>query len=144
MPLRPAQRGYRYQDFVCARIILQQLFEQGNPIIRFDEKESTSDIIDDLKLSYNESRLCFQIKFTKTSRTLTMQDISNNGELDLSKLYNQFVLENKSVEYHFVLKWGSPIDGDICRFIERESNPRFAFTNSITYQIIPDIQMVNI
>ena len=138
MPLRPAQRGYRYQDFVCARIILQQLFEQGNPIIRFDEKESTSDIIDDLKLSYNESRLCFQIKFTKTSRTLTMQDISNNGELDLSKLYNQFVLENKSVEYYFVLKWGSPIDEDICRFIEREPNPRFAFTNSITYQIIPD------
>lgn len=138
MPLRPAQRGYRYQDFVCARIILQQMFEQGNPIIRFDEKESTSDIIDDLKLSYNGSRLCFQIKFTKTSRTLTMQDISNNGELDLSKLYNQFVLENKSVEYYFVLKWGSPIDEDVCRFLERDPNPRFAFANSITYQIISD------
>lgn len=36
MPLRPAQRGYRYQDFVCARIILQQMFEQGNPIEAYD------------------------------------------------------------------------------------------------------------
>lgn len=138
MPLRPAQRGYRYQDFICARIILQQLFEQGNPVIRFDEKESSSDIIDDLKLSYNEFKLCFQIKFTQTSRALTMQDILVNGEIGLSKLYNQFRLENKNVEYYFILKWGKPIDGDICRFLEKERNPRFVFTNSITYQIIPD------
>lgn len=136
MPLRKAQRGYRYQDFMSARIVLSRMLSQGNPIVRIDEKETKNDIVDDIKIITTDKKVCYQIKYTTNDKALSWTDIADSGQLDLKKLYNHFQNEPSVVEYVFILKWKQPANDDkIYQYICNEDSISLIFENTFNYRL---------
>lgn len=136
MSLRKAQRGYRYQDFMSARIALSEMIKQGNPILRIDEKETKDDIVDDIKIIRNDRKLCYQIKYTTTEKALSWIDIANKGQLDFAELLKHFLQEQSAVEYIFILKWRPPSTNDeLYQYLCRENTNCLIIEGTTTYKI---------
>lgn len=60
MSLRVAQRGYRYQDFIAGRIVLDEMLKDGNPTIQVDKKDEKDDFVDDIKVIENNNKIKIQ------------------------------------------------------------------------------------
>ena len=139
MPLRGAQKGYRYQDIASAFIVLKSLFDDDDSIIfQIDEKDndngkiSKNDIIDDLKIISNKNKFNFQIKYSKSGKTLSLADLESDGQLSIKTII-EYDKEYKGAScYCFILRWDFPKD-EIKEWFVKSSSHLFNYGLGIVY-----------
>lgn len=129
MGLRAAQRGYRYQDFLAAKIVCAYLIRYKNPDFRIDEKDNPNDSVEDIKVLYDSIKDCYQIKYTTTNRELSFSDLSNSGELSLEKLSKYVENEETECNIIYALRWNVPSDG-LQNYLVEDSNRFLDFSNA--------------
>jgi len=133
MPLRPAQKGYRYQDIISATIVSKLLFKNDATLIRVDEKDKKGDIVDDLKIFIeNKIKINYQVKYSK-NRELSLDDFKKDKELDLKKIIDYSLSDETNNEFCMILRWSYPTDCLENMFYECEY--KYAFGISKTYKI---------
>ena len=64
MGFRGAHKGYLYQDIVSAYILSCLLYKNDNTLFRVDEKDQKIDNIDDLKITFDNFKVNYQIKYS--------------------------------------------------------------------------------
>ena len=109
MGFRGAHKGYLYQDIVSAYILSCLLYKNDNTLFRVDEKDQKIDNIDDLKITFDNFKVNYQIKYSK-ARTLCLGDFKNDGDLSISKFIDYSKSDNYHNEFCLVLKWKYPTD----------------------------------
>ena len=131
--LRPAHRGYVYQDVLSTYLVLKYLLCE-NVKYEIDKKDLKEDSIDDLKIYVKQLKLNFQIKHSE-NKVFELNDIKKEGKISLYSLYNYFIKDRTSNPfYYFMLKWKFPID-DLKEWLIEVQNDAFQLKNITMYKL---------
>ncbi|SHK48966.1 hypothetical protein [Fibrobacter sp. UWB12] len=113
--INPAQKGYDYQDLLCAYFVAQYIASQKLDVeFLFDTKDVNGDKFDDFKIFDGEKIYFRQIKHSE-KHCLKQNDFLASGypNLHLKKLFDSWLkLPRDNAEFRLCLAWGFPEDGD--------------------------------
>ncbi len=110
MSNRNFSKGYKYQDLLSSVLIAKSFFLRDDVIFTIDSKDNVNnDIVDDLKISYANKKICFQIKYSK-DKVLSSNDFKKDGQLDLNKIIEYDFNSKDDITYCIIVKWKSPTD----------------------------------
>lgn len=126
--VRSFAKGYRYQDLVSTYLVSRYIFDSDLKEFVVDKKEENNeqnDCVDDIKIVFEDAKICFQIKYTSTSRTLSIDDLKDKGQLSLKKVIEYDLKQEVKCEYVFLLKWAFPVDDLSEMLIEAKESLRY-------------------
>lgn len=112
--LKPAHRGYQYQDLLTAQCLAMQLVERW-PEVVVDKKLFANDLFDDLQIDTGGYIVRRQIKHSDVAgRKFSEGDLRNQSSpIRLDLLFDAFLGSGSAVadEYRICANWGSPDNG---------------------------------
>lgn len=136
--LKPAHRGYRYQDIFTAYFLINAIVEQCDHVI-VDTKQTEDDRIDDLEVVKDGKRIRRQIKSSQDSRRpLSLPDfVYSRSSLRIDRLIVTYLdtIQNV-VENRLCATWVPPSeDDDLNEYLEIiDSIPSLPRTNTVFYK----------
>lgn len=111
--LRPAHRGYHYQDLLAAYCFAAGLLGGLDEAVA-DTKETADDRFDDLCTVVGETRTRLQIKYsTRPGERLRLRHLTDSGsDLCFERLYRTYLESERRdcAEYRLAATWDLPID----------------------------------
>ena len=119
--LKPAHRGYRYQDIATAYMLVRSLIDNYDEVI-VDRKQVDGDVIDDLEVKIEGNRVRRQFKYTDNKeRFISVSDFKNASSiLPINKLVLTHVRDTGTpiIEYRLCTTWClPPEEDDIHKFL---------------------------
>lgn len=140
--LKPAHRGYRYQDIVSAYFLVLALVEKYDSVT-IDEKQVEDDRFDDIEVSIAGNRIRRQIKSsTNATRCINTEDFTGaNSSLRIDRLILTARQEPDVAEYRLCATWHPPEQADalsgLIGPVARE--PSIGGTRTQCFQLIPEL-----
>ena len=112
--LKPAHKGYRYQDISTAYFLIKLLIGYCDRVV-VDKKQFTGDKFDDLTVFIGPKKIRRQFKHSSNDdRCLTEDDfIKTSSSLCIDTLLNTYINDDhKDKEYRLCVTWKKPTDTD--------------------------------
>lgn len=140
--LKPAHRGYRYQDIVSAYFLVLALVDKYDSVT-IDEKQVEDDRFDDIEVSIAGNRIRRQIKSsTNATRCINTEDFTGaNSSLRIDRLILTARQEPDVAEYRLCATWHPPEQADalsgLIAPVARESS--IGGTRTQCFQLIPEL-----
>ena len=140
--LKPAHRGYRYQDIVSAYFLVLALVDRYDSVT-IDEKQVEDDRFDDIEVSIAGNRIRRQIKSsTDVTRCINTGDFTGaNSSLRIDRLILTARQEPDVAEYRLCATWHPPEQADalsgLITPVARE--PSIGGTRTQCFQLIPEL-----
>ncbi|MDO9067909.1 MAG: ATP-binding protein [Deltaproteobacteria bacterium] len=137
--LKPAHRGYRYQDIATAFFLVQAVVECYDHVV-VDKKQVNDDRLDDLEVMAKGRRVRRQIKSSSNKdRSIKNSDFtSSDSTLRIDRLVFTHIQMNTNVtEYRLCATWQPPEQNDSLSalLIEVDAEPSFPDTDPLFYKL---------
>lgn len=137
--LKPAHKGYRYQDISAAYFLVRSIVE-GYESVTIDRKQVDDDRVDDLEIKILGQRIRRQFKSSENSaRTISDSDfLKNDSTLRIDRLVLTHARRKSDVkEYRLCATWLPPALDDALHgiLIEADIDPTFLGADPQCYKL---------